>query len=132
MLLAVDAATSHFAHRCEACHVARQGLRCDPALGDLAVMYDNSVACNLVVTCPACGTGEIFRLVAPAEAGEGLHPDSLVGRRFADTGGVVVEHNVDGSGHPHHREQARLILALARQPHLAPRLASHASPKDGT
>lgn len=117
MLLTVDPARGAFDHTCHTCGVTRRGLR---IASDLTRHTCDGVVVNLGVHCPACQTLELFRLdIAPHEAGEGRHPDSLAGTRFPDTGGVVSAHDVDGSDHPHHREQATHILALKRALRLA-------------
>jgi hypothetical protein len=123
-----------FDHECPRCHTLREGLPIDPARGHLTVGYDHAGHSSSVTTspCPTCLTHidewgepvtcvESFRLHIPKhETGEAPHPESLVGHRFEDTGGIVTEHTHGYHLGEIHVTQARLIRALQAHPHLAP------------
>ena len=130
MLLDVDTASATYDHHCAHCGLVRRGLRIHPQHGDLVAFHDAMSGPQIQTPpCPQCKSVECFRVdIAPHEAGEGLHPLSLVGTRFPDTGGVVTEHDIDGSSHPVHRQQAQRILALVRHPHLADHLKPTPTP----
>ena len=117
-------------HRCGRCHTMTT-LRLDPAQGDLIVTHpipgvEDTLSVRECPTCRAEGYSvtETLTLNLPAwEAGEGQHPQSLVGTQLAGGRGVVnvvTEHTIGYTYDPQRQEWARLHRAMQRHPHLAP------------
>lgn len=124
-----------FDHECARCGVVREGLPIDPTKGHLWLWRHPTTGLALSISttpCPTCAQetdqwgqpilcNESFPLHIPDhEVGEGAHPDSLVGLRFEDTGGVVTEHTHGYSLDPETVAHKRLIRALQAHPHFAP------------
>jgi len=108
MLRLIDVIALTATHHCESCGTVRR-------VPFAAVQVTSE---NLIIgPCPTCQvqgatTTEHFSLnLTRVDTGEIQHPQSLVGTRMPDTGGVVVEDSRFESPH-HRREQARLIRAL--------------------
>ena len=133
MLLAVDSVNHTVSYQCEHCRCVHEEHPISPKTGHIRVSADDvalhCLACGLHdfagVPCGRCGTRHgassehfPFDHVTDYDTGEVQHPDSLVGFKFEDTGGVVVtDSRYDGSN-PMRRLQARHILALQRHPHV--------------
>lgn len=117
-IIAHDANRGVFHHKCARCGHERRNLPVDPLHGHVAI----GEQCLTLSACPECAKAgymvvEHLRLDIPAwEAGEGVHPGSLVGTVFPDTGGIIVEHTEGYHLGNEHVEQARLIRAMQRHP----------------
>ena len=118
-----DASGGTFTHQCGECGHTESGLHLDPAKGHVRMNAEGDVLA--VRPCPQCAAAgwhvqEFVRLNIPSwEAGEGPHPGSLVGTRFANTGGVVSEHTVGYTLDTQRVRQCQLIRAMQRHPALA-------------
>ena len=130
-VIAVDEQRGTFDHRCAICQTVTPGLKLDPAQGHLIVTHPlPGVEDTLTVReCPAClakgkHVTESLTLNLPAwEAGEGEHPQSLVGTHLPGSRGViniVTEHTIGSVHDPQRQQWARFHRAMQRHPHLAP------------
>ena len=94
MLLTSSATTYH--QHCDApgCGLQQYGL--------LIAQIRTTPDVLVLPACPGCGAVEVLRRHhAPHELGTAVHPGSLVGTSFADTGGVVTAHQVGYHLEPH-------------------------------
>ena len=119
-----DKSSGTFTHTCALCGHTEAGLHLDPGRGHVRVNDEQTALA--IRPCPRCASAdgehvqEFVRLNIPSwEAGEGPHPGSLVGTRFANTGGIVTEHVVGYHLDPQRVRQCQLIRAMQRHPALA-------------